>query len=121
MYREARVDGPGSETMTTITIDELRERLDEVIDQLAHGGEPVAVTRGGGAVAEINPTATAGVGAAQETTPSWAEEEREAYWAEWDRIATEIGKTWPEGLSAVDAIREDRSRLDTIGEDPRDL
>ena len=27
--------------MTTITIDELRERLDEVIDQLAQGGEPV--------------------------------------------------------------------------------
>lgn len=105
--------------MTTITIDELRERLDEVIDHLTHGGEPVAVTRDGIAVAEITPTATVGAVVAQEATPPWTEEEREAYWAEWDRIATEIGKTWPVGVSALDAIREDRSRLDTIGEDLR--
>ncbi len=100
--------------MTTITIDELRERLDEVIDQLAQGGEPVAVTRDGVAVAEINPSARAIPSeAGSNQTGEWTDEQWDAYWdARRDTLAAEIGAAWPAGVSAVDAIREDRSRLD---------
>ena len=31
-----------------------------------------------------------------------------AVWAEMDRLAEEIGKRWPKGLSAADAISQDR-------------
>ena len=52
-------------------------------------------------------------------TGPWTDEEWTAYWERWDALAAEIGKTWPKGVSAVDAIREDRSRLDAYG-DPRE-
>lgn len=104
--------------MTTITIEELEARVREVIDALAQGGEPVAVTRDGVAIAEIIPMAAAHQGAT--VNPRWSEEERAAYWAEWEALSKEVAKTWPKGVSAVDAIREDRSRLDRIGTDGPD-
>lgn len=30
---------------------------------------------------------------------------------EWQRLATRVGKKWPKGVSAVEAIREDREKL----------
>lgn len=93
--------------MTTITVEELRERLDEVIDRLVEGGGAVAVTRDGIPVVEMNPTPVAGVKEKAARRP-WTEEDRAAYWAEWDRIGAEISKTWPEDVSAVDAVREQR-------------
>lgn len=38
-------------------------------------------------------------------------EELAAWWAEHDRLVEEIGAHWPEGVSAVDAIREQRREL----------
>jgi len=100
--------------MTTITIDELRERLDEVIDKLAHGGEPLAVTRDGAVVAELSPNT--GV-TTQGAAPTRTREDREAYWAELRQLQRDIAPLWPKGVSALDAIREDRSRLDALGGD----
>lgn len=106
--------------MTTITLDELETRLREVIEELARGGEPVSITRGGVPVAELNPSAAAAVATGPPTTmrtnPPRTPEEREAYWAEWDRIGAAISETWPTGVSALDAIREDRSRLDEFSD-----
>jgi hypothetical protein len=42
--------------MTSIAVDEPRERPDEVIDQLAHGGEPVPMSRDGITVVQMAPT-----------------------------------------------------------------
>ncbi len=39
------------------------------------------------------------------------ESDREKFdriWREMDKLAEEIGKTWPKGLSAVDTVREQR-------------
>jgi len=99
--------------MTTITIDELETRLREVVDRIARGGEPVSITRDGITVAEINPSARAILSEAEpDQTVEWTDEQWDAYWDARDAIAAEIGAAWPAGVSAVDAIREDRSRLD---------
>lgn len=103
--------------MTTITVDELRERLDEVIDKLAHGGEPLAVTRDGAVVAEMNPNKDV---RAQGAAPTRTREDRDAYWAELRQLQRDIAPLWPKGVSALDAIREDRSRLDALGDDRHD-
>jgi len=99
--------------MTTITIDELETRIREVVDQVASGGEPVSITRDGVAVAEINATAHTVLSEAEPNqTVEWTDEQWDAYWDARDTLAAEIGAAWPAGVSAVDAIREDRSRLD---------
>ncbi len=97
--------------MTTITIDDLRHRLDEVIDRLARGGEPVAVIRDGVQVAALTPTAPTSEGTPAGVAPRWNDQEVEAYLARWDRLAHEVGKTWPEGVTALDAVLEQRREL----------
>jgi len=99
--------------MTTITIDELETRLREVVDHIASGGEPVSITRDGVPVAELNPTARAIlVEAKSNQTVEWSDEQWDAYWDARDTLAAEIGAAWPARVSAVDAIRKDRSLLD---------
>ncbi len=98
--------------MTTITIDELETRLREVVDQIANGGEPVSITRDGVPDAEINPTHDVASEAETDQSAEWTDEQWDAYWDARDTLATEIGTAWPAGVSAVDATREDRSRLD---------
>jgi hypothetical protein len=39
------------------------------------------------------------------------DEEWEKVWAEMDELAAEISKKWPKGVSAVDAVREQRRNL----------
>ena len=99
--------------MTTITIDELETRVREVIDGLAHGGAPVAVTRGGVVVAEITASAEASDATSEEPVRR-TQGEVDAYMATWKQLAQDIAPLWPKGVSAVDAIREDRSRLDVF-------
>jgi hypothetical protein len=51
--------------------------------------------------------------------PATSEEER--LWAEIDELAAEISKHWPKGVSAVDAVREQRRNLTPVDwEKPRD-
>jgi hypothetical protein len=40
-----------------------------------------------------------------------SKKELAAVWSELDRLASEIGAAWPEGVSAVDAVREQRREL----------
>ena len=101
--------------MTTITIDELETRLREVIDALAQGGESVAVTRGGAVVAEIiAPLATSWDESTRDEPMRRPQAEVDAYMAGWKQLADDLAPLWPKGVSAVDAIREDRSRLDDV-------
>ena len=45
------------------------------------------------------------------TTRPWTDEERMAFWQRMDALASEIGRVWPKGVSAVDAVREQRREL----------
>jgi prevent-host-death family protein len=88
--------------MRTIGSRELKAHLGEVLRQVRERGEEYAVTHRGKTIARIVP----------EEPPAKAEFDLEAWLAEGERIAREVAKTWPKGLSAAQAISEDRSRLD---------
>ncbi len=101
--------------MTTITIDELKERTSEVFDRLADG-EPISITRDGAVAGTLVPPPTQG---ATEPGPDVNPDDADdaAFWASWGRVWDAVGNHWPEGVTSVDAIREDRSRLDAVGID----
>ncbi len=101
--------------MTTITIDELKERTGEVFDRLADG-ESIAITRDGTVAGTLVPPP------GQSETRSSLEVDAvdaddAAFWASWSRVWDAVGDRWPDGVTSADAIREDRSRLDAVGID----
>ena len=72
------------------------------------------MTRDGVAVAEINPRTPTPVarGASLDEPLPRTQQEVDDYMERWRQLAEDIAPLWPKGVSAVDAIREDRSRLD---------
>jgi prevent-host-death family protein len=86
--------------MRTIGARELKTHLGAVLRRAREHQEPYAVTHRGRVVARLVPEpaapATAGL---------------DAWWAELDQLTAEIGRRWPEGVSAMQAIGQDRDRL----------
>ncbi len=87
--------------MRSVGVRELREKTSEIVRGVREKGEPVDITHRGKVVARIVPI--------DPTRPD--PQEVAAWWARWDVLAKEISKHWPEGVSAVDAIREQRREL----------
>jgi len=87
--------------MVTIQIQELEEDPAEVMRHVRRG-EIVELMEGEIKVARITPTQITPMGR------SYSEEEGRAFLAKLDQMAEEIGRYWPEGVSAVDAIRDVR-------------
>ena len=85
--------------MKTLGKQELTERIDEILRLVKEKGETFEVTEHGEVVAHIGP--------AGKTKQSVEESDADA-WAELDRLSTEISAHWPEGVSAVDAVRDAR-------------
>ncbi len=85
--------------MVTIDVKDLEEHPAEVVRQVKNG-ETVRLVEGGRDVATITPVQR-----------PYSEEEGKAFLAELKRMAEEIGKHWPEGVSAVDAVRDVRREL----------
>jgi antitoxin (DNA-binding transcriptional repressor) of toxin-antitoxin stability system len=73
-----------------------------VLRQVRERGEEYAVTHRGKTIARIVP----------ETPPKKQDFDWDAYWAEVDEIGRELAKKWPKGLTAAQAISEDRNRLE---------
>lgn len=94
--------------MTTITLDDLESKVRQVITDLAPGGEPVAVTLNGTVVATLSPPADQPSAVGHHPKLSMTAEEVDAFWAPWREVWEIIGDRWPEGVSAVDAVREQR-------------
>ncbi len=86
--------------METIGIRELKEQASEVFRRVRENGEVFEVTYHGRPIARLVPV-----------TQGNPEATASDFWARWDRLATEIGARWPEGVSAVDAVREQRREL----------
>lgn len=84
--------------MTTVGIRELKARTSELMRRVSEDGETIEVTQHGRVVARIVPAHSPAANVAQLA----------AELDELDRIAAEIGAEWPEGVSAADAISEDR-------------
>jgi len=87
--------------MRSIGIRELKARTSQVIREVRlHGGE-VDITHHGRVVARLVPVAA----------PRPAARRSAAVWSTIDRVAREIGRRWPKGVSAVQAVREGRRDL----------
>jgi prevent-host-death family protein len=87
--------------MLTVGIRELKTNTSEIIRRVRERSEVVDITHRGEVVARLVPVAP--------LLP--APEETAAILADLDQLAAEIGAAWPEGVSAVDAVREVRREL----------
>jgi len=89
--------------MQTVGVRELKARASEIIAAVEARGTRFQVTKRGKPVAIIAPVRGA-------TLPEDSEpvEGDLDVWAEMDELAAEIGRRWPQGLSAVEALAQDR-------------
>jgi prevent-host-death family protein len=85
--------------METVGVRELKQRTTQVLRRVREKKEKIQVTYRGKVVALLVPVAD---------TERQASAAEQAVWADLDQLAAEIGASWPAGVSAVDAIREDR-------------
>jgi len=83
--------------MKAIGVRELKERTSDVIRSVRDERESFVITYRGRPVARLGPI--------RDRTSS---EEFEDIWAEMDKLAVEISKKWPKGVSAVEAVQEQR-------------
>ncbi|MGQ9553186.1 MAG: type II toxin-antitoxin system Phd/YefM family antitoxin [Anaerolineae bacterium] len=87
--------------MESVGIRELKQRTSEILRLVREQRQEVAITYRGKVVARLVP---------QEDREARREASRAA-WARLERLAEEISAKWPEGVSAVEAIREQRREL----------
>ena len=86
--------------MKTVGVRELKQKTTQVLRRVRENKEQIQITYRGEVVALLVP-----VPSARRRSQSAA---GEAVWADLDQLAAEIGAHWPKGLSAVEAIRQDR-------------
>ena len=83
--------------MITVGIRELKQQTSELVRQVRESGNSIQITYHGKVVALLVPVEQS----------SDTEEEAQA-WAALDELAAQIGSQWPKGISASQAIAEDR-------------
>lgn len=88
--------------MQAVGIRQLKQQTSEILRRVREDGETIEVTHRGRVVARLVP-------AGPPSSASAAEFSR--IWADMDQLAAEIGARWPAGLSAADAVSEDRREL----------
>lgn len=84
--------------MQSVGVRELKAQTSQILRRVRDKGETVEITYHGRVIAHIVPAADL------DHTPT----ETSDVWSDIAELAKEIGKYWPEGVSAVDAIREER-------------
>lgn len=82
---------------TTVGIRELKQQTSDLVRQVRESGATIQITYHGKVVALLVPVEPA-VNAAEEAQA----------WAALDELAAQIGRAWPDGLSASQAVAEDR-------------
>lgn len=87
--------------MGEIGVRELKQRANEILRRVREQKETFTVTYRGRPVARLVPVEDAGKDRVKAL----------ATWAEMDDLAREIGALWPKGVSAVEAVREQRREL----------
>lgn len=86
--------------METIGIRELKEQASQILRRVREAGEVFEVTYHGRVIARVVPV----------TQPT-SDTSMSAFWTGWDQLAAAINSRWPDGVSAVDAVREQRREL----------
>ncbi len=92
-------DSESTDAVRRVGLRELKERMSEIVRQVEEDGEAVDITRRGAVIARIVPV---------QTKPPFDREAFERRWAEHEEFARHISDGWPEGVTAVDAIRDVR-------------
>ena len=87
--------------MTEVGIRELKTQASDIIRRVRENNESYVVTYRGKPVAKLEPLAD----------PEEKRYRAREVLAEMDKIAEEVSKYWPEGLSAADAVAADRREL----------
>ncbi len=83
--------------MRSVGVRELRENMSRILQEVSESGKEVSITSYGKEIARLVPPR-------KRKTP----EEMAGLWSRIDRIAAEVGKHPDGGMSAVDAVREER-------------
>jgi prevent-host-death family protein len=87
--------------MRTAGVRELKENASELVRLVREEKEEIEITYRGKVVARLVPV---------DDAAERARRSDEA-WARFRRVGEQIAAAWPEGVSAVDAIREQRREL----------
>ena len=86
--------------MESVGIRELKERTCEILRLVREQKREVAITYRGKVVARIVPA-----------RPKRSRDRDKEIWQDLRRLREEISAAWPEGVSAVEAVREQRREL----------
>jgi prevent-host-death family protein len=87
--------------MVEVGVRELKRRASDILRQVREGKETITITYRGRAIARIVPV---------EDLES-QKAEALAVLAEADELARKIGALWPKGVSALEAVQEQRREL----------
>lgn len=87
--------------MDSIGVRELKQHMGQILRRVREEGEQVQITYRGQVVAHLVP-----VSSPQVKPKDWT-----AVWSDLDRLAAEIGTRWPNGVTALDAVKESRREL----------
>jgi prevent-host-death family protein len=87
----------------SVSVRELKAHTSRILRELQERGQPVTVTNRGRVVARLVPE--------RRIMTDVERAKMAAVLADMDELAAEIGAHWPEGVSAVDAVREQRREL----------
>ncbi len=87
--------------MREVGVRELKQHASELLRDVREKRESITITYRGKAVAQLVPV----------RDEERLRREGKAVLAEMEKLAQEISKTWPKGVSAVEAVREQRREL----------
>ena len=102
MWVQLRPQSFQEESMKTLDVRELKERISEILRLVEEEGETVEVIKRGEVIAHLVPV--------RKPQP-YAEQVDDAVWTDLERLAAEISANWPSNISAVDALHDVRREL----------
>lgn len=88
----------------SVGISELKRRASEIVREVEESRVPVDITVRGKVVARLAPTMPS-------PSTDAIRADMTEFWRDWDQLAAEVSASWPKGVSAVDAVREQRRDL----------
>ena len=83
--------------MITVGVRQLKEQASELVRLVREENNVILITYHGRVVAKMAPA-----------EPETQTNESGSAWVSLEKLAAEIGKNWPKGISPLDALAEDR-------------
>ncbi len=83
-----------------INVEELRERIDELL-RLVENGETVKIIDKGKVIAQLTPP----------NNIEQTDEQDDAIWEDLKRLSIKLSASWPKDISVADAIQDVRQKL----------